>query len=472
MDRDASSPADGPDARGQGALRLLRWFVLALAAACLLLIVALVKARFGGPSPERREAMRVMEQPAAPVRGRDGSDAFWLLDRDVPEAQRAAVAAATRGYLERKHSLDPAIRAKARGEVDPRTQFPEFPELGDEPLLCNLREPGCLARVRAQPDAVAALLSANAGQLRAAQDVLAFDGVRLGVTPSLSQELPSFGAGRRLAHLALVDRFVRGEHDAALAGTCDEIAAWRRLGADNDVLIGSMIGTAFVHDALVLLAGMLAELPADHALPAACVAALAPTRPAELDLCPAMRNEYALAATALDAGMASREPGDGEHLVRGAFDDTHFRGVLAPRYARFCSAALRDLAAADRAVAGSPPPAGCGPLEAVVHPLGCALASAAADGSYDRYLDRRTDQAAAIALMRTLAWLRAQPVDRAAWPALLRQRPESLGLRRTPSITPDGARLEIPRLDRSRGPTFALPLVPAPAPAAADAANR
>ena len=65
--------------------------------------------------------------------------------------------------------------------------------------------------------------------------------------------------------------------------------------------------------------------------------------------------------------------------------------------------------------------------------------------------------------MRTVVWLRETSDDASAWPALLPKRPASLGLKREPKISADGARISIVLLDQSRDEEFSLPLRPATA---------
>jgi hypothetical protein len=436
-----------------------------LAVLLLLAVAVAIGLRFLPPTAEQVEALRLLAEPTPPVAGRDGSDALLLVDRDVPAAERAAVAAATRRYLDAHDAHVVADRkAEAARLVDPRDAFAPFPKLGDdEAALCDLhrREVGCLATVRRDPARVAAILARHAGQLEAAGGLVAFDGVRYGLQPSLTQKIPqSYGAGRKLVVTALAERFVRGEHDAAIAATCDDLAAWRRLGADNDHLVGAMVGSAYVTGDLWLLAEMLAERPADSALPVVCDAALAPTRPAELDVCPAMRLEFASVRQMVTSGpLGDSTSGEGR-LVRAALDEDHFLALAAPAYGRYCTQALHELAATDRSVVDVAPAVQCGPLEKVAQPIGCIMATALGGEQFARYQDRRTDQAAALALMRTLLWLRAQSPDPAAWPALLPKRPAALGLRRDPLVADDGALLSIENLDDGRQVFFALPLRP------------
>jgi len=71
--------------------------VLAGALAAYLLFVAAMRLR--GPTPAQATALAVLNQPTPPVVGRDASDAFWLLDHEVPADKQASVAAELRYHL-------------------------------------------------------------------------------------------------------------------------------------------------------------------------------------------------------------------------------------------------------------------------------------------------------------------------------------------------------------------------------------
>lgn len=413
--------------------------------------------RFAPMPADRVAALKLLDVPMPPVEGRDGSDALWLLGHDVPAGERAAVAAQVRRHVDAMAAPGGTVAA------DPLRAYPRFAD--DRNGLCELNEGDCLEKVRSDPAATAATLAAGAKPLAAARELVGFDGLRHGVVPSLQAPMPQLSAGRQLAYTALAERFVRGEREAAIADTCNDLAGWRRLGADNDMLIAAVVGASFAAQDLRLLARMLGEMPADAPLPPECTPALAATTPRELDLCPAMRNEFALVGAAIDTPAAGDDPWPARAFA-AAIDRDHAAGVMAPAYAHFCDARVRELALADRRASELPAPVPeCGPLEGVAHAGGCLLA-ALAPPAFDKYLDRRTDLAAQLALMRTWLWLRAQDPAAKSWPALLPARPAGLGLRREASVSADGTRLEMPLLDTRKDSAFALAL-PAPAPAVA-----
>jgi hypothetical protein len=422
-----------------------------------ILFVWVVAGRLAPHTQARAEALRILDAPIPPVAGRDGSAALWLLDHDVPAAEQAQVAKALYDYLDKTDALRAAKREQeADALVDPRDAYPRFPVAADAPWLCTSDEAGCLDRVRADPEAAAAAVAAHAGGLAAVDRLLGFDGVRVGIAPSMSQPLPQHGRQRRLMRTRQALRFVQGDTEGAMADTCRYIAGWRRIGSDSDTILTSMIGAAFVRNDLQLLAEMLAELPPGSGLPAPCDAALSATRDAELELCLPMRVEFHSARrTIRDLQVLGMKP-SARTLYTTAMDLDHAMGVVAVPYARFCSPAALEAARADRAFTRLPrDSAQCSLWERVPDPIGCWLADQS-DLDASGYADRRTDLAAQLALMRTLLWLRSQPGGDAA--GRVAARPASLGLRRDPEVSSDGQWISIPLLDRSRQPRYALRL--------------
>lgn len=427
-----------------------------------ILFVWVVAGRLAPPTAERRDALRLLNAPMPPVAGRDGSDALWLLPYDVPASEQARVAAQTRRYLDAADTLRAEGRTQEREALkDPRAAYPRFKDLQQADWLCETDAPDCLAVVRRDPAAAAAALQDHQRGLAAVDRLLGFDGARLGVAPSMTQDLPRMNGQRRLARTRFALNFVQGDHEGALAGTCRDIAGWRRLGADTDILITSMVGAAYVRQDLRLLAEMLAELDATAPLPEACALALAPSRDQELGLCLAVRGDYrAIDRSIRTIGLPDTTPG-ARTLYRIALDGDHAMAVVAPAYARYCTPASLAAAKADRSQAslGLSSPR-CSLWERVPDPVGCILADSHEDYLW-RYVDRRTDLAAQLALMRTVVWLRTQDTSAGSRASLLARRPAELGLRRAPQLSNDGRGISIPLLDGSREPRFELRLPPA-----------
>jgi len=445
-------------------VRTIRFIVLTLALLPVLFVVLVVVTRMRGPTEQQQAALELLKPAMPPVKGRDGSDAMWLLGRDVPEAQQAEVAADTRRYLDQAVAV-----ALERGQpeadklVDPRSRFPEFAAMpSGSSGLCIETTAACLAQVRADRGAVASTLRQNEAGLRSALSFPQHDGVRYGVAVSLQQVLPKFSSQRWLVRMHFASLFADGKQDEALSGLCDDIAGWRRIGGNTDILVGSMVGAAYARQDLMLLSEMLAEMPMDAPLPAACEAALAPTEDYELDVCPAMRSEFRLIESVVNREMsASAENPSARAFLKAAVDSDHVLAVAAPSYAQYCDGRLLQAARQDKPSASiGLVAANCQVFDRLADPIGCYLAEASENNNRSGYADRRTDLAAALALMRTVLWLRAQSVDTSTWPDWLRQRPASLGLRRQPTISGDGKRISIPLLDKSRDPAFSLVIQP------------
>jgi hypothetical protein len=433
--------------------------VLAGALAAYLLFVAAMRLR--GPTPAQATALAVLNQPTPPLAGRDASDAFWLLDHEVPADKQASVATEVRRYYNERAAVFMAEGPQAPDKlVNPLTQFPKRPSAtSDEPGLCKMQGEACLPTVRADPAATASTLHKHESGLQAALALSAYDGYRLGVTPTLTQEFPNFSSQRRLVGTYFASLFVDGKQPQALAGLCGDIGAWRRIGGNTDLLIGSMVGAAYARQDLRLLGEMLAEMPTDEPLPAACDSALAPFADYEFDMCPSMRNEFHMMQSTFSQQGGSEPLTD--RLLWKAIDKRHIVDTMAPAYARYCEPVVLQTVKQDRPLHDAASVASnCTTLDEIADPIGCSLLQMGAT-SYSKYVDRRTDLAAILALMRTVLWLRSETPNPADWPAKLPARPASLGLRREPSISADGRTISIPMLEQSRGETFDLLLKPA-----------
>lgn len=440
-------------------LRAIKILVFAFIGLLVVFILFVAGMRMRGPTESQQAALATLARPMPPVVGRDGSDAIWLLDHDVPEAQRAAVATQLLRYYDERDALTSAGRQpEADRLVDPLSKFPAYAKFpGNEAGLCEEADRNCLATVRADPAGTEATMQRHQAGLRAVLALSAYDGVRTSLKPTLTQAIPTFSSQRKLVRTHFAQMFARGMKDEALAGLCGDIGAWRRLGGNTDMLIGSMVGAAYVRHDLALLGEMVAELPMDARLPSACDAALAPSKDYELDLCPAIRTEFHGVENTISSGITSKDARrPGRALAGLAIDNEHFLATIAPAYAQYCDPAAVQTARLDRSWKGKVAAPRCASMDKLSDPLGCVLIDLTGDNNYSRYLDRRTDLAATLALMRTVLWLREQSSDPNDWPGKLATRPASVGLRREPTIAGDGSEISIALLEQSRDKTYSL----------------
>jgi hypothetical protein len=429
--------------------------VLVLVGAYLLLVTVV---RLLPAPADQRAAVALLKQPIPPVRGRDATYALWLQKHDVPVALQEQVGKALLDY----YRADAANGEAPIGPGHPLANYPLLPDATfDGSGLCEHLKPGCLAFVRSNLAHVQATLANRQRGLANALALRNFDGMRYGLdTASLVNPIQPFSANRRLVSTHFAVLFATGRQADALTGLCDDIAGWRRLGADNDSLISSMIAAGTVRRDVALLGEMLAEFPRKDSLPAACTKALSDSTDAEFDMCPAMKSEFAFASSQMDegwdAGMNSWQRGLGRIFMHRR----DFEGRTAINLSAFCGEQVVARMREDQPTRTWPGRAHeeCGTFASIVNPYGCMLTSIGGSFGYEPYVDRRTDLAAILALGRTVVWLRQQEADAAEWPELLKMRPASLGLRREPSISADGRSISIPLWSQPGDDRFTWPL--------------
>jgi len=423
--------------------RLLRLLVLLVVAALLGVGGFFIAMRRAPLTPEQTLALQRLEAPTPPVQGKDASDLLWVIDRDVPEDRRHEVATRIRAY-------ESGQRASGATMRDPRLDWPAFPappkQAGQG--LCLRGLPGCLAYVAENRSLVAATLAANGGALALQRQIADFDGYRRGFPVDLREGVPNLGQFRSLRTSELALRFESGEQLSAVEGACHDISGWRRVGGNSDDTLVSMIGVAWVQEDLVLLADMLAKLPKDTVLPDECATALASSRDYEYDLCPTARSEFGLYRR-IEQINAQKE--DGRSLPGWLVDWPHLNARIAADQGRLCDPRLVAKLRADALAASLLPPApACGKWQRRADPVGCKLYETLRSQIRIGYLDRRSDQAQMLALMRTVDWLRAQADSKEAVAEALSRRPESLGLLREPAYDFENDRLSIPLHDATR----------------------
>ena len=444
-------------------MRGLRWIGGGLLALIALWLLGVAWVRLGGPDERQRAALAAIEAPVRPLAGRNLADAAWLLPHAVPAQDRANVLAALRERASREDALRREGRgAEANALPDPRKAYPTFPELPDDQALCESWASDCLARVQAHPEATRTLVEAHRPALEAMLALAAHDGFRVGQAQHTLVFVPGYSSHRRLVPTHFATQFALGERAPALAGLCADLAGWRRIGADSDHLITSMVATAYARQDVRLLAELVAALPPDEAVPAPCVEAIAAGAPAEASLCDAMRGEFAYLR--VNHELAMTEPANEDAWVGMALSPERMNALLAPHYAYYCSPAAAAQAAADEAhILPEADQARCPRWEFVFDPVDCILVELAGGADFGKYADRRTDLLAELALLRTALWLRDTDDDARPRVERMRERPATLGLRREATLDDNGAALSMPLLEQAREPSVRLPL-PAQAP--------
>jgi hypothetical protein len=343
-----------------------------------------------------------------------------------------------------------------------RDDFPDLsPSREDRALFCGTDdETTCLAQVRAAPEAVAEAVSRNAGLVERIQRLRDTEVLRNAMPAKLLAPMPAFTNGTlpMTAH-ALV--FVQGDEEEAVTETCRDLAAWRQLALNTDLLIGTMVGIAYAGRGYgELLAEMLAEWPVDRPLPAACEQALAPPSEDDLRLCHAARGEFRVQQAAYDLNAVVFE-GD-SWLARPTrlllYDHDSTVALAAENLAPYCRADRAGRLGHDWPESHR---------EAflrwtcVGNFMGCALTSVAHGGLYGDYADRMLDFDARHRQLRVLLWMREQAAAGARADALIKRLPPDLQDAEQPiELGPDGRSLRVALIDDRRGEWAEIPLPP------------
>ena len=442
--------------------KIAAWIVGAL---LLALVAAFAWGRLRPATQSQAEALKLLQPEPMPA----GSNAWvtlWLQDVDVPADQRDAAYAQERAHVQTWLAQQRTDGATATSYLpSPTLHFTRYPPLtpDDNQLLCGNRGDNCLAKLRAQTPAVRELLAKQSGRL-ASMQALARDAVQWDDMPaSVTTPLPAFGPPMKLLLTAPALDFVEGRQAQALAATCTQAVTVRRLHAHTNSLVGAMVDVAWMEHIERELAGMLAELPPDQAIPAACTQAFAPVVTADVSLCAPMQREFGLAATAAMSVDQDRAGWYTRLRMRGLIDARGVRRLIAPRYAWFCRPEVQAAALADRPLVAADMPAMRYDLfDSFSNAVGLILARIAPP-DYTQYLTRNEDYAASLRLMAWLLQHRASASTAADWRQRLALAMPGLdphGERRI-GIDPDGRHV---RMDyRARRPdhtALVLPLLP------------
>lgn len=428
------------------------WGVAAVA--LLAAVLYLVSWRWPVPAGQRA-ALAQLQRPPAPLRGPNLFADLWLLPYVVPPAQRQAV---LDGDARRFAHWPAGVAFRSLASRYPRV--PDWPAAGVP--RCSWRNDDCLANVRARRQDYAAALATQAPLLAAMPVASAAAGYRSPFVDSTDLQLPAFALLNTPLTQHALD-FADGRVEPVLRGVCNDAGVARVLLRSGDNLITSMIGAAMLRGNARLLAAMLAELPAQQALPAQCAQAFAPLQADAVSLCGPLRGEAQWTFAAFDELAndrgATRRRWYESALLPLVFDAARSKAMLAPWFTRACAADARASLAADR-----PPLAAqlsAQPVELSIgcfaNGLGCAMARMPPPG-FARYQAALQDAAAAMRLTSALLWLRAHP-DLQPLPQRLAGLPGDLrGSQRPIRAAPDAQGVQVALYADGEGAVLRLPL--------------
>lgn len=444
--------------------KLLRWIGVVLLVLLLAVVGLWLLSRALGPSDEQEAALASLER-AGPAPGRNAFAALWLLTYDIPkDAQDAIVAQDAKSFarlpLPDADAYDPT--QTSGWQTAAASRFAKLtPSAEDWERFCKTRQPGCIAKVRADREGYAALLKRNEKLIERAAGLREFGHYRNAFPMRMDMPIPSFQyAITPMARHALA--FADGDFDAALAGACADMAAWRRIGTHSDSLIVRMIGIAYATDGYArLIADMMAELPSDQALPPECAAAFATPSAEESLLCEAMKGESAYVRSGIRAAANTSRPTGGviDFFFPVLFDAEMTDARLAASHARMCAASARAGIAADRP-AEFPPSGRHWGFDCVGNAAGCMLAHIGGDGAdFNPYARRAQDYAVRLRLMGALLWLREHADGKTSIATELRKLPPAFVSPGHPIEVADGGKaVRIGQFDDTREAYWQVPL--------------
>lgn len=435
-------------------MRVLKWLGMILLLPALWLGLVLTEWL---PRPAAGDAA-VIARLKAPTPGIDGKrNAFAGLQSfgfEVPESEWEAVAAADVALADVAHDKpSEAFQSTAAGKYP---AYPEIPNTG--PGLCNIWDPECLPKIRANLSAARGFVEKAATRLEQGEKLLGYDHYRYGFKPRFYAPIPQISGyfPPLLTSVALMH--IDGDSVGAFDRLCRHTAGWRRLRAHTDFLIMDMLGVAMVTGSSRLYAEMLVEMPADF--PAPCPEVFAPLADAELNQCAVNQLEFRSLENSIEAQSSQfvwSVLTDAKAAAPSTFaplvNSQHTKMLFARSVARFCTDEHRERIRL-RSAAALPATQHCGVTAWAFDPLGCSIGERFIN--YDPYYFRVLDLDARLKLLSTVISLHGLAPDAAK--AAFDTRPASL---RSPeqemTIDPVNGTLRMIQLDKSRGNPWVLP---------------
>jgi hypothetical protein len=421
---------------------------------------------------DQKAAQEALRQPLPPLGSRNAFASVWLSTWDVPAAERDAVMqadiAAWTKFRSEPHKVGEAFQSSAKDK------YPAVPRPSGDATLCQNWSEGCLAKVRANPQVARESAAKYAVFAQKGEELAQFDHLSMLLPMTFDAPIPPLAGYSNVALTNAALKAVDGDAAGALADTCRFAATWRQLRAHTDLLIGDMVGVAYVAAAADLATQIQATAPADLAWPAMCDTAFAPLADSELDQCAEMHSEYRGYDDILGQQEAILGPEEGNSLARWL--TAHFMnarrtaGAMAPSYAAFCTDAARQRNAQRKPIAQqevSTPT--CATPDWIFDPVGCAV-QAKALPDFSPYYNRILDLDARLKALQTARWLRTQLQENL--PAALAARPANLQTPLQPMVLSDDRQhLTLTLLDRDPTRHQWVIAMPPPLPAATPIVN-
>jgi len=442
--------------------RTFRWILLSPVILGVILLILLgvlwTLSRAVTPNQAQREALVTLETPVA-VSGRNAFPRLWLLEYDIPEAELDAVVRADARRLRELLDADAGdLAPQLPQESVASGRYPRIAAEEGDVRYCGLRDGDCLQHVRGHREAVSARLRREAVLLQRVRSLNAYGHYLNGLPPAVNAPLPRF-QNLAISHTQSALDFAEGRVEPALTAVCEDVVTWRRLIQRSNSLVFAMIGMSLIDADSRLFAQMLAELPLERPLPAACANAFDPAL-IPSDMCMALQGEAALSFATFDR-MAQMPNRWSERVIYAlGMSASRTKARFAVAYAPVCTEAVRKQLAADLPIDfGSTIDGGrWDDLECIGNLAGCMIADAAIP-AYRKYLLREQDIQAMLRVVDTTLWLRGHAPDRTLRPDFVRRvLAERASTLRAIAFDEAAMNLEIDLRDASKANSWLAPL--------------
>jgi hypothetical protein len=408
---------------------LFRYVAYTTIALLILFLIVFAYGRLRGPTPEQQAALVLLDKKPSFKPEQNLAPYLWLLEYDVPSEKIVEIAAADAERFNALTNSNDIKNFTTQAESYPKIDYlnAELKEYCDEKEAET-----CLQTVKENQTTLKPMLEANA---QAISRTLAVTRYRVHYSPMklyMDSPLPAFQNGRRLLQVYYANLFINGQQNLAIEKVCDDIQAWRSIGANNNSLLASMISHTYLRQDLTLLNEMLNASDSSLSLPSSCRIALKPIEYQENMLCGPMQGEFQLhkhIEISLDAEQESSDEGFkplSKFSRNFAYSHEQSYQKMAPHYAQVCTNDAVNAAKANQAMQiDMKNKADCDVFDWASNSAGCILAQIGAI-DFQKYSNRRLDQSAQITAMQIYVWLREQNNQSSATKDIFNTRPKHL----------------------------------------------
>lgn len=392
--------------------------VVSLVLVVVLLLLTAWAVRRAAPSDELARLIAAWQAPP-PAPGTNVFEHLWLIEWDLPEAQRAAVVAEDRERMIEQASATAAAPAASQPvpvfASSAEGRFPRW-ALEDQPQLhCARAEDPCLSALPAIEAEAWQRLEKAVGLRERIEAVHGFGHLRADdALYFANSETAATQRSRTVSiALAIAARTFREQSAAqGLSLACREVATARRFAGHSANLLSRMIESSLLRASLRLVAELLAELPVHAPLPTACAVLAKPPKADVGSLCVVLGAEHRFVRHTLNQAMAqgrSRARSDAGRELSSLFFDVDLSAQWHARALAWAcdQGVLEQMRSDDPAVIArvSQWPADPPALQCAANPVGCLVARGASP-NMSRYVARSMDDLAMLRMGQLLIQLR------------------------------------------------------------------